>query len=140
MAKKSNNEKFNISELQNKKVDFKKINLDNEKDFKNIKCSETKDKKNLNNVLKAYQRLLRIVPDQDSDLIMDLLKVNIHSATQITGFTKRDFIKKHKKIFKGKEEIGNQLYDNALKKRSQLVVQYMDILQNNEPHVKASKV
>ena len=43
-------------------------------------------------LLKAYQRLLRIIPKEHQDLAVSLLERGLHSAVQIASFSKQQFL------------------------------------------------
>ena len=136
--------KFVISDLQktlkqNTALDFKVINLNGESEIKTVKSKGIKDKDALIKTLKAYQRLLRIVPDNDTATAVNLLKHNIHSAVQIASLSKREFVALFTKKIKGKQEQAEVIYQNALTRRSNILVRYMNVMQNNEPHIKAAK-
>ncbi|MCP4934104.1 MAG: hypothetical protein GY927_07820 [bacterium] len=124
---------------QNPEADFKLINLEdgqalNALNWMNFSSAE----ETLPPLLKAYQRLLRIIPDEQQECAYELLRMNIHSAVQIASMTKIHFLKKCAKILKDNPQLGIEIYKNAQAKRSTILVQYMDQLQNNEPHIKAT--
>jgi hypothetical protein len=87
---------------------------------------------------KAYQRVLRIVPEQDREVALALLAEGVHSALQIARMTRRDFLGKFAGVL-GDEKLADTIYQNALKKRGVILLQYMDVYQNNEPHIKAAR-
>ena len=125
---------------QNKGVDFTTFDLSTENgieklNFKNL----IKKKQSLLPLIKAYQRLLRIVPDREKNTALVLLEEGVHSALQITSMTRKDFVAKFLQPFGGNREFIEKIYHNALNKRSVLLIQYMNMLQNNEPHISAAR-
>ena len=91
-------------------------------------------------LLKAYQRLLRIIPAGHEELALPLLAKGLHSAVQIASLTRQQFLKLTRDLILEQPEVMATIYRYAQLKRSQLVVQYMNILQNQEPHVRAARI
>lgn len=100
----------------------------------------TKNRETLVVLLKAYQRLIRIIPEGETDIAFALLELQIHSAVQIASMTKKQFSITCAAIFKGKSELLDTVYKNAECKKSRILHRYMNVLQNNEPHVKAAGI
>lgn len=127
--------------LMNAAVDFKNIAIQDGVVLSALKWPEDAgNRTKMILVLKAYQRLLRIIPGSRRRLAFELLKLNFHSAVQIASLSKREFVDQTETVFKKYPALVEGIYNNAVAKRGQVVVQYMDILQNNEPHVKAARV
>jgi len=97
------------------------------------------DKKSIE-IVKAFQRLLRIIPKENWDIAILLLEVNMHSAIQIANMPFDRFQEVTRAIFNENEKLARTIHSNALLKRSKIVLQYMDIYQNNEPHVKSARL
>jgi len=91
-------------------------------------------------ILKAYQRLLRIIPQDHQDIAVSLLEQGLHSAVQIASFSNSQFLELTRDLVPNQPEVQEMIYKQAQLKRSQLVVQYMNILQNHEPHVQAARI
>ncbi len=100
--------------------------------------------------LKAYQRMLRIMPTkkqsenskrlENNQLVASLLlQQGIHSALQIAAMTRKDFITLCVSVFGNDQNMATIMYQNAQEKRSAILVQYMSILQNGEPHINATR-
>lgn len=125
---------------QNKKIDWQRINLVNDKkaEMLNWKGLEDDQQKVLKEV-KAYQRLVRVLGENNPRLIKALLKKNIHSAIQIAAMTQKHFINECSKIFKNDEEYINKVHKKAIAIRSQLLLKYMEHTQNKEPHASQLK-
>ncbi|WP_299462919.1 hypothetical protein [uncultured Microscilla sp.] len=94
--------------------------------------------------LKAYQRLHKIVPEgnpaEKDRVIKALLGKNIHSSLQIASMPRQRFIREYLPLFDGQEEQILETYQNALTQRSQVLLQYMHMLQSNEPHMGAARM
>lgn len=124
---------------QNRATDFLRANLLSEEVTNNLNFTSLTDKKPAILLLaKAYQRLLRIIPEQKREVALTLLGLGIHSALQIAKMTRRDFMGKVAGPLKD-AQLADAIYQNALKKRGVLLLQYMDVYQNNEPHIKAAR-
>ena len=91
-------------------------------------------------LLKAYQRLLRIIPAGHEELALPLLASGLHSAVQIASLASQQFLELTRDLVPEQPEVMETIYRYAQLKRSQLVVQYMNILQNQEPHVRAARI
>ena len=91
-------------------------------------------------LLKAYQRLLRIIPTGYENLALPLLASGLHSAVQIASLASQQFLELTRDLVPEQPEVMEAIYRYAQLKRSQLVVQYMNILQNQEPHVRAARI
>lgn len=87
-------------------------------------------------LLKAHQRLIRIIPKEHHDIAFYLLERGLHSAVQIASLSKQHFLA----LTQVQPEVMTTIYTQAQIKRSQIVIQYMNQLQNNEPHVKAARI
>jgi len=124
---------------QNKNLDWNKVNFVNQKQLEDLnwKGLENNRGKVLKEV-KAYQRLVRILGENDPKTIRALLKENIHSAIQIAAMPKKEFKKQCAAIFK-KDERMDEVYKKATAIRSQLLLLYMNNLQNSEPHANQMK-
>ncbi|MCD4813874.1 hypothetical protein K8S19_09320 [bacterium] len=91
-------------------------------------------------LLKAYQRLVRVLPEPNRDLAIPMLRLGLHSALQIAAMKEKEFCTLVEPITSEDPAIAPRIHKKALLKRSRMVVQYMDVMQNNEPHVKAARV
>lgn len=126
---------------QNQEIDFKLFHLQNKEKVLGLNWDDLPgNQDDIIFLLKAYQRLIRILPEQDSSTVIALLRENLHSAIQIASIPKLQFMKRYTKVFDGKKEVAETVYKNALQKRSQLMLQYMNVVQNNEPHIKATRL
>lgn len=125
---------------QNKGVDFLLMNfLDEENintlDFKNLKRKKTE----VIFQIKALQRLIRIIPENNQEVALSLMQAGIHSALQIAAMTRKDFMGKCSALLNDNHELSDAIYNNALAKRSTILVQYMNLLQNGEPHISSAR-
>ncbi|MTI29867.1 hypothetical protein [Xanthovirga aplysinae] len=126
---------------QNKKLDLSTVNLlsagkVDELNWKGL--DQNRDR--LLKELKAYQRLLRIIPDGSPKIIKALLSENIHSAIQIAAIPKQQFVSRYLDAFGKKHALIEEAYKKAVAIRSQILIRHMDIIQNAEPHVNAVKL
>ncbi|MBD1584497.1 hypothetical protein [Pseudoalteromonas sp. S16_S37] len=128
---------------KNKKIDFRNINLNNEKSINEFNWQSLTDEKiPILEQLKSYQRLLRILPPKDDvfgpeKIAKQLLKNDFKSALQIAEMPKKVFLSKTKSIFKD-DVLANQVYKNALFKRKVVALQYINRTQLSEPHTRSS--
>lgn len=80
---------------QNKTIDPVLFDFQNEENLAQLDFTGMK-KKQLKVMLsvKALQRLLRVIPDNDQELAISMMKIGLHSALQIAAMTRNDFLKK----------------------------------------------
>lgn len=126
---------------KNPDICLRSMNLLDEKEVSTL-CFDRlkKHKDELMNLLKAWQRLLKILPESQNEvtIIKNLLNKNLHSAVQIASIPKKHFLKEYGHLFNDLEE-ANTMYQNAQMVRSQIAVKYMRLKQNQEPHIKATR-
>ena len=125
---------------QNQNVDFRTANFLNAKTVEalNWKGIKTEDQDQVLQQVKAYQRLVRLLAEDNPKIIMELLKRNLHSAVQIAAIPKSRFMKEFREVFKD-EALMEQVYARALAIRSQVLLKYMNIVQNKQLHTKTLK-
>jgi hypothetical protein len=90
-------------------------------------------------LLKAYQRLLYILPPSEDARALRLLQVGLHSAIQIAGLPQTDFAQRWNELFPGEEALGCAVQDAARNRRSELLPQYIQDIQRNEPHYRSAR-
>lgn len=129
---------------KNRAVDFRRANLQHKQAIEKYNWGVSgKEKANLISLLKAYQRILRVLPN-DSDQVdtvaiaKALLKNGIHSALQIADMPKRIFIKDYLKCFAGDADLAERTYKRAVVSRKQVTLKYTNRLQQLELHARAA--
>lgn len=109
---------------QNKKINLRSVaiqsssatmNWDGLEDYQSSIISE----------LKAYQRVLKILPNKDHQLIMKLLQVGIYSAIQVASMSKQNFLTSHSHLFSGKKVTAEDFYNNALAIKNRLLLKHL---------------
>jgi len=90
-------------------------------------------------LLKGYQRLIRILPIGEEARALPMLGAGLHSAVQIAGLPKREFVRRWEALFPGEAALGEAVHGNALARRSQLVLHHINAVQCNEPHYRAAR-
>lgn len=91
-------------------------------------------------ILRAYQRLKKIMPELDQNTALALLKAGIHSALQIAALPKARFLHDYAALFGNDPAIIERFYNQALAVRTQILLQYMEVKQANEPHVRTARI
>lgn len=127
-------EKLNKFLRQNKAIDWLKADLVNETKRMGLNWKGLEDDQEALKYVKAYQRLVKVLGEDDPKLIKALLKLKLHSAIQIAAIPKKLFIKEYSKAFGSDTAKMEKVHQNAVSIRSGLLIKYMDHLQNNEPH------
>jgi hypothetical protein len=121
---------------QNRNTDFSKVNLlsvqvTNSFIWNNFEA----DKEKLIKQLKAYQRLLRVVPQNDIELLLSLMSAGIHASIQIASIPKQKFISTYLSLFNNDLQLIEQTYKRAQFIRSHLLIKHIQNIQNSEPHI-----
>lgn len=89
--------------------------------------------------LKAYQRLLHILPPTEDRRAWSLLKLGLHSAIQIAGLPRDEFSRLWNELFPGEEALGRSVHAAAHGRRSELLHYYIHDIQRNEPHYRSAR-
>ena len=132
-------QKLNDFLKENKAVDFRKADLLHTPNIDKYKWVGLEDEKErLLNQLKAYQRMLRVVPNEREDLAKKLLGNGIQSSLQIANTPKKGFIKNNLKIFDNDRALAEQVYMRALAVRKVVTLQYVARTQQAEPHARVA--
>ncbi len=120
---------------QNKNMNLDTINLTKDDIVSKLNWKGLKNEsEEILKQLKGYQRLYRVLEEDNTKLILALLKQNIHSAIQIGAMTQKQFINDYAKTFKNDVECMKRAYQKAGTIRNQLVLRYMEYTQNREAH------
>lgn len=124
---------------QNEAQDWETINLFSDKQLGSLNWEGIEQDK-LFKAVKAYQRLVRLLGKNKPKLILALLKNNLHSAIQIAAMNKPDFLQRYAALFEQEEEgFQEKVYGKALAIRSQVLLNYISRIQNNEAHAQGMK-
>ncbi|MEM9003399.1 MAG: hypothetical protein AAGE59_07735 [Cyanobacteria bacterium P01_F01_bin.86] len=131
--------KLNNFLKKNKTVDFRVADLLHSPNLDTYKWPGSEAaREELLHQLKAYQRMLRVVPEGQEELAKKLLKSGIHSSLQIASTPKKVFIQTHLKLFDNDRALAEQIYLRALVLRKAVTLQYIARVQQTESHVRAS--
>ncbi len=134
-TKKTDLKSLNAFLRKNKTVDFRTADLLHSSNINAYKWTGLENQKeNLIKQLKAYQRLLRIVPNDREDLAKNLLKNGIQSSLQIASTPKKVFIKNNLNTFDNDEALAEQVYTRALAVRKIVALQYVNRVQQTTFH------
>lgn len=90
-------------------------------------------------LLKAYQRLLYILPPSEDRRALPLLQAGLHSAIQIADIPRDEFARRWAALFPGDDALGIAVHRAALGRRSELLLHHINEVQRNEPHYRAAR-
>lgn len=122
---------------KNKKIDFRTADLLHTPNVDQYQWDEFEDgKDSLINQLKAYQRMLRVVPENRQELAKKLLKSGIQSSLQIASTPKKAFIQDNLELFDNDAAIAEQVHMRAIALRKAVALQYIAQVQQTEPHIR----
>ena len=131
-------DKLNTFLKQNEAVDLRSVDLLHLTTTDEFAWAElAPDRESLIPQLKAYQRMLRVVPEGREDLAKKLLESGFHSSLQIAGTPKQDFIQQNSSLFGGDTALAEHVYTRAIALRKAVTLQYIAQVQQIEPHAHA---
>lgn len=111
---------------QNKKVNLRTVVLKESADLDKLNWKNLEQvKPEVIQELKAYQRLMKILPEKNHKLIMKLLDVNIHSAIQVASMSKQEFLTSYSKIFNSKKITAEMFYNRSLAIKTKLMLNHV---------------
>jgi hypothetical protein len=90
-------------------------------------------------VLKAYQRLLYILPTSEDRRAPPLLGVGLHSAIQIASMPQDQFAQTWAALFPSETALGEAVHRSAVIRRSNLLLHHVSAVQSSEPHYRATR-
>ena len=128
--------KLNTFLKKNKEVDFRKADLlhtPNLKKYEWVKFEDEDEKTRVLNLLKAHQRMLRIVPKGREDVAMMLLENGFQSSAQIVNTPKKAFLK----FFQDDPKLGKNVLKRAIAVHKVVTLQYIARLEQSQPHTRA---
>lgn len=97
-------------------------------------------KENIVAIFKDYKRLLMIMPGgTPHDIIVPLLEAGIRSAVQIATIPTRRFMHTYLSVFDGDKVLIETFCKNARAIRSYILLEYVNNLQSQEPHITSIK-
>jgi len=112
---------------RNDKLDPKTVNLNDNRILESFDWTGLiEEKEAILDLLKAYQRLVRIVPGGTHETVKALMKAGIHSATQIASLPRKHFILSNTQFFENNTTLAEMCYANAVACRSRLLVRFME--------------
>ncbi len=125
---------------RNATTDFSLANLDDEPTINSLNWTSSTEKKNLRDCLRAFQRLVKIMPGLSRPTALALLGKGVHSALQIAAMPKIKFLNENRPLFQSEAASVEQFYASALAIRGEILLQYMAVKQSNEPHARAARL
>ena len=128
--------KLNTFLKKNKEIDSRKadlLHIPNLKKYEWIKFEDEDEQIRVLNLLKAHQRMLRIVPKGREDVAMMLLENGFQSSAQIVNTPKKVFLK----LFESDRELGKNVLKRAIAVRKVVTLQYIARVQESQPHARA---
>lgn len=90
-------------------------------------------------LLKAYQRVLRILPGGEEHRALPLLESGLHSAVQIADLARDEFLRRWGALFPGEDDLGLAVHRAAISRRGELLLHHINEVQRNEPHYRAAR-
>jgi len=112
--------------VQNKKIDLRTIRLNDTPSNDAINWKGLEDfQSEIIPQLKAYQRVSKILPEKNHQLILNLLQANIHSAIQVASMSKQNFISTYSHLFSSKKITAEIFYNKALAIKTKLLLRHV---------------
>lgn len=89
--------------------------------------------------LKAYQRLLRVLPAGAEAYALPLLAAGVHSAIQIAELPRAKFAQRWAELFPDQAELGERVYRQAVTRRIHLALHHVQKAELHQPHYNAAR-
>jgi hypothetical protein len=122
----------------NKPVDWRAFSFDDPSLLASLAWQDLEaEREELIPLLKAYQRLLHILPPSEDHRVLPLLKVGLHSAIQSANIPQDQFARQWAALFPGEAALGEAVQRSAINRRSTLLLYHVNAIQSNEPHYRA---
>jgi hypothetical protein len=134
-----------LSKLQhiikaNKSVDWRAFSFDDPSLLESLAWQGLEaEREELVPLLKAYQRLLHILPPSEDHRALPLLKAGLHSAIQIANIPQDQFARQWAALFPGEAALAEAVQRSAISRRSTLLLYHVNAVQSNEPHYRATR-
>jgi len=90
-------------------------------------------------LLRAYQRVLRVLPAGEEHRALPMLEAGLHSAIQIADLARDEFLRRWGALFPGEDALGLVVHRAALGRRGELLLHHINEVQRNEPHYRAAR-
>ncbi|MEM9215335.1 MAG: hypothetical protein AAGD25_13430 [Cyanobacteria bacterium P01_F01_bin.150] len=120
---------------KNKEVNFRTADLLHASTLDTYKWTGLKkNREKLISQLKAYQRLLRVVPNGQEDLAIKLLQSGFQSALQIANTPRKAFVLNNLKTFDNDRDLAQSVYKRAVAVRKVVTLKYMARTQQTGAH------
>lgn len=118
---------------QNKGIDIGAVNLLKLNVVDSLNWAGIESRDATLSKLKGYQRLYKAVPEtkRKHQIISGLLKKGIHSSTQIAALPRKHFLSNFANLFKN-EKLAKETYSNAVAVRTNILLHFMENVQNHE--------
>jgi hypothetical protein len=124
----------------NESIDWRAFSFDESSLLQTLQWQEHEgEQDDLIPLLKAYQRLLHILPPSEDRRALSLLQAGLHSAIQIANIRQDQFARQWAALFPGEDALGEAVHRSAISRRSTLLLHHIDSIQSNEPHYRAAR-
>lgn len=125
-------------ENKNQEIDFRVTDLVSNESLERLQWDGVSlEKDALLTLLKAYQRILRVIPVGLEDYAIDVMQCGFGSALQIASTPKKHFIDALKAVFDEASVVPLQIYQRAIALRKSITLDYINRSQWNEPHARS---
>lgn len=125
---------------RNKDLNLATINLKDEGIAEGLPWQTSDNRPSILTQLQSYQRLSKLLPKQNDQLIIQLLDDGMTSALNIAEFSKEKFVEKYGPRFEKHGFDAAAFYDNALNVKANVLLEYMRQKQQSEPHVRQTNL
>lgn len=125
---------------QNDHINMKIVDLNHPFISEQVRTHGTSlEKEEILEGFKGVQRVLRLLPDNKEHLVWPVLLSGFSSALEIASIGRLAFLKAMKSITEMDDDTAELVHKRARARRSQLLPEIMNRIQNNEPHMRQAK-
>lgn len=90
-------------------------------------------------LLKAYQRVIRVLEPGEEARAFPLLEAGFDSALQIAATPRMEFRRRWAGLFPDEEALADAVHASARGIRAYLALRHVDAVQSNEPHYRSAR-
>lgn len=90
-------------------------------------------------LVKAYQRLVFVLPEGEERRALRMIERGLLSASQLASEPRAKLAALWEELFPGEAELGEQVRRAAVARKAQIALEHVKSVQSNEPHYRAAR-
>jgi hypothetical protein len=123
----------------NGQVDWRTFSLGHVGALRALCSLEENEPEQLLLLLRAYQRVLLVLPEGEERRAVPLMADGLSSALRMAGLSQEEFLERWGRLFPGERALGEVVYRNAVARRGRVALAHVERVQADEPHYRAAR-